>query len=439
MKFTSTQLRAIDELGMSKLIKREMWVPEHQLGYCSREKRNYAINIANDTGKEEVEICLLLHELGHIYYGHMDIDLKQELVDVKKLATSKGYDYEATMLFYGGPVSFLNIAMDLEINTKLLTVDNIKTIEDGTGIQIVTRERFEITGNEDEFRDYYIPLFEFAKNNNASQIAEEVKNAIKNLIKDLPDSGSDIDSTGDSEIDGLIRKEDYVGGNDKAQRKNKKEETNVDDYEDSIGRSDTGEEDKTVEITEGSSVEDIEKFLLSIIHMDRTQLYKQDSIKHYNRGSRRNDNGLLYTATRRKAGNIRQSKKLGIVIDISGSMETKRIMDAMRSLREVFNLIHRDSEVITCNTRVCDTFPITNLPDDINIGGGTAMDEGLKYFVEKDFTDVVIYSDFDTDIDALLGEMSPRTAVYSIKVANYAISGWDEWKEVNKKILILAR
>lgn len=438
MNFTPTQLKAIDELGMSTLIKRAMWVPERELGYCSRGKRSYDINIANDTGSNEGEICILLHELGHVYYGHMDIDNRKELSNIKEFARSNNYNYIATMLFYGGPFSFLNIAMDLEVNTKLLTDDNINTIEDEIKVSLITRKKFDIDGNEDTFRDYYKPLFEYAKNNDAESLSEEVKKAIKDLIEDLMESGSGV-STGDSDIDDLLKKEDYVGGNDKSKRNNKEDSITVDDYESGL-YSTVGTAEKKVEISEGSSSEDIKNFILSIIDYDRTKDYKQDSIIHYNRGSRRNNDGLLYTTSRRKVGNKRQSKKLGIVIDISGSMETTSVLSAVRSIKDIFNLIHRDSELITCNTKVAEKFPINNIPEKVMTGGGTDMAAGLKYFIENRFSDIVIYSDFETDMDTMieLANSNPKTRIYSIFVDN----GWGdeyeestEWINRNKKVL----
>lgn len=436
MQYTNKQLEAIDNFEMSNLFLRKMWESERQLGYCSRGKRSYDINIAGDVNPDEVRICIFLHELGHIYFDHMDVNIKEELKAVKKLAEENGYDYKSTMMVYNGPMSFLNVAMDLEVNTKLLTPDNIITIESNVGVELVTRERFEVdyVDRSSTFRDYYIPLFERAKSD-----SQNISKAIKDLIKDLLDSGMGEGNgslEGDQEIEDLLKEEGYVGGDKKAQKKNVDRETTVGDFEES-GDKEAGTSSTTTNslMIEGNGAEDIKKFFLSILDVKRDLLYKQDSIKLYNRGSRRNSDGILYSSSRRKVDNLRSSKKLGVVVDVSGSMETSDILEALTSIKDIFSLIHRDSELVTCTTRVVEKFPINKLPKSVNVGGGTDMSKGLEYFIKKGFTDIVIYSDFETDIQDMINLLNSRVRVYSIMVpySNYD----EEWISKNKKILKL--
>ena len=218
MVFTKNQKTAFRLLAMTKLIKRPMWIPEHMLGYCSRDKRNYKINVADDTGSDGVFWSVLIHELGHIYYNHMDIDNPKELKDVKNLCNSLGYNYSAIMLYYGGPMSFLNIAMDLECNTKLMTKENNDYLnaflqkELGPDTKICTPDVYE-TVEMDTFRDYYVPLVEYFKKHE-----NEMKITFVN--PNMGDIGISIDDVmaglGDEdEIQKLIEESGYEGGNDK--------------------------------------------------------------------------------------------------------------------------------------------------------------------------------------------------------------------------------
>ena len=162
MKLTRTQKKAMKELALCKVVRRKMWRKERQLGYTSTSanKRYYDINIANDTGSRDVEDIVLLHEIGHCYFGHNDLDIKEELLLVKSMCDGAGLPFSATLM-YGGPMRFLNIAMDLEINSKLLTIGNIKAMKK-FGFEICTPEGFGIETGE-SYRSYYMPLLEKAK------------------------------------------------------------------------------------------------------------------------------------------------------------------------------------------------------------------------------------------------------------------------------------
>ena len=129
MKLTKTQKKAMKELALCKVVRRKMWRTEKQLGYTntSANRRYYDINIANDTGSREVEDIVLLHEIGHCYFGHNDLDIREELLLVKSMCDGAGLPF-FFFLLYGGPMRFLNLAMDLEINSKLLTVGSIKAM-----------------------------------------------------------------------------------------------------------------------------------------------------------------------------------------------------------------------------------------------------------------------------------------------------------------------
>lgn len=448
MLLTNLQKKALRQLAMSKVVDRPMWIPEHMLGYCRRNNRNYEINLADDTGSLDTYTSVLIHEIGHIYYGHMDVNNIKEIKRVKELCKQKGYDFASTMIFYGGPMSFLNIAMDLEINTKLLEQENFDAIYNNLGVNIVSRDAYDIPYDApcDTFRDYYEYLFKYVKDN-----PDQMPDVI--VMNDIPfNGGSGVDGddqtgssqqqsgTGDSEIDDLLKNDEAAQNKDSKEPGKSSnvaqqiEKNNKSNKPRGAGKSGNTSDNITIE---GNSAEDIKKFIQDIISEKRLPTYQHDSLKHYNRRTRPST-GILYDSKRRKPATIKHSKKLLICIDISGSMDTVDIRTAISSLQDIFRSIHPDSKVVTCNTQIDAEYPITKLPSYISTGGGTDMSAGIKYATKNGFTDVLIYSDFDTSISEMIQSIGKNMNLYAIAVGKYYenVRDWNEYEKLNKKIMV---
>ena len=488
MKLTRTQKKAMKELALCKVVRRKMWRTEKQLGYTntSANKRYYDINIANDTGSREVEDIVLLHEIGHCYFGHNDLDIKEELLLVKSMCDGAGLPFSATLL-YGGPMRFLNIAMDLEINSKLLTVGNIKAMKK-FGFELCTPEGFQIETGE-SYRSYYMPLLEKARafmNNSPSGSGDgeeeedgdgggdgdkkndkgksgSGKNKGKGSGKKddadgkIPgtrnDTGDDLSSdsplTGIEEIDDALLKEGYIGGDVKAKDKSNKSDTStVKEKEKEIEEAEEGEANSsgkknignssaftsTVIIEAENTPKEIEKFLRSII--GNSYDFSMDPMRLWNRGSRDRSSGVIYNSL--KQAPQRKRKKLGILVDISGSMNITNIKAAAQSLKDCSKILDKGSMFVTWNTDLGQQFPIMSIPDQIKIGGGTDMVAGINYLVKQGFTDIVVYSDFET---YGLETVDPKGyRLYSIVVNDSSITGDKAFKAYigkNKKALFL--
>ena len=335
MQLTKTQKKAMKELALCKVVRRKMWRTEKQLGYTntSANKRYYDINIANDTGSREVEDIVLLHEIGHCYFGHNDLDIKEELLLVKSMCDGEGIPFSSTLM-YGGPMRFLNIAMDLEINSKLLTVGNIKAIKK-FGFELCTPEGFGIEVGE-SYRSYYLPLLKKVKmmtvsplgsgdkkdknKNDGSGDEEENKGKGKGKGKEgdngtkIPgtrnDTGDDLSSdsplTGIEEIDDALLKEGYIGGDIKSKDKsNKSDVSTVKEKEEEIERAEggngtvhggkgignSGSTSSTITIEAENTPKEIEKFLRSII--GNSYDFLMDPMRLWNRGSRDRSSGVI--------------------------------------------------------------------------------------------------------------------------------------------------
>lgn len=481
MQLTKTQKKAMKELALCKVVRRKMWRTEKQLGYTntSANKRYYDINIANDTGSREVEDIVLLHEIGHCYFGHNDLDIKEELLLVKSMCDGEGIPFSSTLM-YGGPMRFLNIAMDLEINSKLLTVGNIKAIKK-FGFELCTPEGFGIEVGE-SYRSYYLPLLKKVKmmtvsplgsgdkkdknKNDGSGDEEENKGKGKGKGKEgdtgtkIPgtrnDTGDDLSSdsplTGIEEIDDALLKEGYIGGDIKSKDKsNKSDVSTVKEKEEEIERAEggggsgtvhggkgigsSGSTSSTITIEAENTPKEIEKFLRSII--GNSYDFLMDPMRLWNRGSRDRSSGVIYNSL--KQAPQKKRKKLGILVDISGSMNISTIQNAAQSLKDCAPVLDKGSKFVTWNTNLGQEFPITNIPDQVRVGGGTDMVAGIEYLVKQGFTDIVVYSDFET---SNLETVNPKGyRLYSIVVGGLHTSSdakiFNAYLSKNKKVLLL--
>lgn len=169
--------------------------PEGDLGYCYRylsdSTRVYQI-VTAPTGKEETDFRILMHEYGHIYLGHLDglhEDLDKAIVDaitknraglIDYINNSCGIDFGEKLIerVIDDPAlnhSLHNIAMDMEVNTKILSTEDINEMEaDITDVLDPDGTRFKKAD-----------ALEGALAENAEKIDEDQSEAIKDEIDKL--------------------------------------------------------------------------------------------------------------------------------------------------------------------------------------------------------------------------------------------------------------
>ena len=417
-EFTNLQKKANRKLALTKVKYRNMWNGEGELGYTSCGRNCYEINVAQDAPSEEVKAVVLIHEVGHIYYGHNDVDYKKEFKTIEGLCYSLGYT-PIDLEFYGGYMHFLNIAMDFEVNTKLLTQQNRKVMAD-MGIGICVPQMMEIPF-KNSFRDYYVPLLEHITPEFRKQ-ARALQKALESL-QDLAKSVSGFDSSLTEGEDGLdeesmyvIGGEEYNEGDVKAKAKNVVLLSDVDEETKSFSR--TGKSSAKKALLELSTDEKISSFLKKLIRHTHTR--QSDTMRLYNRKTRRNVPNVLYSCHRLK--HETDKKKLAIIVDVSGSMSLGKISKVLRTLQTMLSSLNKDSRVITWTTEFEEEFPLTAIPELINVCGGTDMAKALEYVKDKGYSDVVMYSDFDTDIKDLTKVTNEMTAnVHAIVVNDWGV------------------
>ena len=132
-------------------ITRKINLRDPQLGYCFKYQspdKSYNVYkiVTSPIGIERTDFRILMHEYGHIYLGHLDgihEELDSRICDVienyreeliEKINTSCGIDFADKLLerVIDDPVlnhSLHNIAMDMEVNSKILSEDDVNEIE----------------------------------------------------------------------------------------------------------------------------------------------------------------------------------------------------------------------------------------------------------------------------------------------------------------------
>ena len=650
--YTREQRKVMNYLALAKVhYHKNMWSRNRQLGYTFKNTPLDEIHIASDINKD-VKKVTLLHEVGHVYFNHNSVDVKAEMVAVKELFEKYGIPYGKGIRHFGGPCRFLNMCMDLEVNSKLLTLANVKTMYDND-FKILTQQSMKVP-TLDGFRDYYEVLIAQLKDkieerrkqreqekqnnqqDNQSNDSEELEDesmgsesssssnsdegedsesspngngsdgkddedsddedsdGSPNGSDDKEDNESDDEDSDDSlsDFDDEEDGEEDEDSNDSSNGSNDGEDVEEDgDSKDSSDKSDDEEDGDSKDSSKGSDGEDdedsndgdskdssskssdekegdeeasgdvpidgddegngtssgyddldsflddipdaefpegmddlnsdvspmdegldeeiakalrdenyenpcdntpetektvgdsvasddvdkevddpknsysnngfskrtleikpntdkeITKFLSQII--DTSLDTKINHVKHWNRGTRRDPSGLLYTSISMTINN--QKPKVGILIDVSGSMDTSSILRACNSLNAVSRFMAPDSLIVTWSTHKEKEFDFKHVPQYVEAGGGTNLLSGTRYLVEEKKCDiVVIYSDFCVN-DYEIVEMTrltkkKGTKVYSIDVTksktlgNIVLSAvsektWADWVKVNRNVL----
>lgn len=439
------QNQLLDSLPMCKVIYRDMYKNNNpQLGYCSNGDLTYDINLANDVPEKQIQNLVLVHELGHINLHHLElqkIDLVSELKYVRMLFKDANVEYSKIMKL-GGPFTFLNVAMDFEVNTKFLTKDNIQYLN-SKDIKLWHIDNYNDFEYHDNFREYYRDLIKYIdkselneKSNNGfsfgdiisdnidendlksdqnSQSAESENNQSSNQNSQLTDSEI-------QEIQDALAEEGYIDGNNQSYNEN-----NIvgNDSVSSYDSSNTNVEDNnagkksslhsTIVAVDGreSLLSELKKLILNIVKTKNS--YMPDSIRLHNRQLRPN-NKLLYSSKRLKHNKIKT--KLGIMIDTSGSMQFDDIVKVIAELAKNATVLNSNTTVYFGDVVVSDSLSIKDIskPFHLNLGGGTNIPNCVLNGPLKDgYDNVIIYSDFESNGSFVeLKDKYPNVDFYSV-------------------------
>lgn len=428
MEFTVFQKHVMGWARMAKVFYKKMWESMHKFGYVTHDQPLDMIHIAEDFPNEDVKKIALLHEIGHIYYNHTSFGLKEEISSIRDAFNDVGVPFEK-ILHYGGPHAFLNICLDLEVNSKILTLSNIKTMD--AYFSICTPDKYGVTYQK-TFRDYYKPMARRLKScEDINRSSFDATSCISSMtgygsnaksygpdLSDLIDYATPSDYIDDPEMKDVLTKESWIQTTCNHSDGDIK---TVDEVLKSMGIKSIGANHATIGSYDcnGDPNEQIKKFLNKII--ETSMDYQPDSLKHYNRGTRKNDGGFLYTSLRRKAQT--RKKKIMFICDVSGSMSISSIVSALSSLKSTISLISPEARLLTWDTDKVEEFPIDRLPKQFKSGGGTDMAKAIDYAIAHGYKDIVLYSDLDTDEYSLNKAVEHVDSIYTIYVNDAYFDG----------------
>lgn len=517
MYITSEQMKLISDTYGIRVKYSPIWKKMHQIGYCYKDHDGYHVRVDKELSKEARKI-VLIHELGHIELDHLKINEYKEKATVDEIITKVGAPKDLiNRKLNGGFHDFMNICLDLEVNSKFLTFENYDIMKNETKVINGEETKLGVLNIEDwnmeyqsDFRGYYEPVIlrlmkeedcamskamdtlkDWAKSmqesadrgqgegqmmsdselqmpgsssgdgNNPSQSGNSKPESGKDKDSDNGDENGSGNSSGNESKDNSTsggsgarhdkggyapedtESSDGHGSGDRKDKQSQGSDDDGDDSEGSAGSSGGNESDSTestvgkefkenldnqtkaphsgygtaysnnsFELTNKNSIK-MKNFLTGLISRQNTRL--PDSMKLYNRGIRRNPQGLLYTSTRTKRNT--DQMKLGILIDVSGSMDIDEISAAINSLGELKLSLHPQSKVVLWSTDLNQEWLITDkFPAYPNKGGGTDMLAGIRYLLRDGFTDIVVYSDWETPYMDSVIEEAKANSIYGIFV-----------------------
>lgn len=475
MILTYNQKKVLRQSGMCKITYKDMYRKDHELAYCSKGGYFYDITVAKDVKPLEVQMIALIHECGHIALAHVHNDVDQDLKDIDQLC--KKYNKPVLALsVYGGPMNFINICMDLQVNAMYLTPENIRLMQ-ACGFPPCTVEGYDVPVLGD-YRKYFEPLIQKLPETDSeiSDLKDKMQKALQQAQQNknnpgswTPGSGSNpmplpqefqdlINMPGQNgqlsdEMQKALSDEGYADPDRRAKYGSigSSAETTVDDATDSFenasdesvhhsqsygigkGHSDGPEFGEIVPLTDTN----IRQFLSRLLKVSRE--YQLDSFRHYNHGTRENTDGIMYSSLRRRH---QESKtKIAILVDVSGSMDTDVLIKGLSAVKAAQNVISKDSVLVTWDTSKCQEFPVSAIPEHVRSGGGTDMGRGMQYLAEKGFKTIVLYSDLETDMAQMTNLITAKHLdVYTICTDKYDESRiTDEMRgflRLNKAVMI---
>lgn len=477
MYLTNEQRALIEDTSGITVSHESLMEEQGVLGLCYKDKKTgYHVLIDNSIPSEEEKKVVLIHELGHIELRHLQINQFREKVKVDRLIKEMNLPKDIICKkLPQGFHSFMNICLDLEVNSKFLTFEDFDIMnERGHRLLSIDNESMNFA-YQDSFEGYYEPVLEWLKKKEDSVIdvnLEEIMDWIKSMrmsgnpvLTDKQAMNPDLvivfsgdsdsqDSEGQSEDSNtLIVKQsdetddsnseegvpaDSSSGEDSDEEKKGetcqvkdmfKEELESQENEKRSYGSSYVKQKLTLTNTTSKKLKD---FLVSLI--SRQNLRRPDSMKLYNRGIRRNPQGLIYTSTRTKRD--RRQMKLGILIDVSGSMGIEEMSAAINALGEIVQTLHPESKVVLWSTRLNQEWKLSNgIPDELNSGGGTDLLPGVQYLLDDNFSDIVIYSDWETAGLHKIIELASTNNFYGIFVSPH--EDYTELKQKLQKYVII--
>lgn len=340
---------------------------------CDKYRRLYYGPAAMNFSDQEF-IGAVWHEVNHILRHHHDRLSDMGRTDVGKMQT---------------PGQWANVAADLEINDDF--ADQGIELPEG----VCYSEKFGHTPHRDAESHFY----EFVDNyvEPEPQESQDGEGEPAGLDSDQPNCGS---GAGNDPIEG---EQGESAPEDQAKQARDERRQDEEIVEHGPGRGVS--EDIYAAAVErlGKSEHDWRKTFAAEVRTAMEQRADEAEEYTFRRRSRRQagfeDDFIL-------PGSVRPVPKLGVEVDVSGSMDEQKLVAAMR---EVHGILERlaipDFTVYACNTRVVSETVVSTYSDIAKVfeftGGGTDMMNGMHKAVADGCEVVIILTDADSPWDQL--------------------------------------
>ena len=380
----------------SQIVFKEFPEDHKGLGCCcklSGEIDTYEVTLKK-TGDTFIDSAVELHELGHIYLNQLDLyeelrDKVKETIEKEKSEIASrinkncevdfGEELLDQILENPGASHFIhNVAMDLEVNSKILGPPDIEEMEKrlGGGFKLVLPRKYHLPGGEPfpgfcSYPEYLILVIQ-----NLDQFLKQ----LQSKIQEEGDEGGNPKNLNDL-LEAMSGISENPGEGDEGE-----------------GRGVTGESTEGLDITKSDplelAIEDILKFYRKKITKKN---YKKDLLYLYNRGINRTVIAPAYKLRRE------EKEDFGVVflVDVSGSMRKDLVNRIISTIGEKMGKLRRDLKysIVCWSTSLSSEFrglTWKSVIPRIKVGGGTRLALGIKY-IDKEYpkSDIlIVISDF---------------------------------------------
>lgn len=381
---------------------------------------------------DEIKKYLLIHEYGHIYYGHLNNELsKKEIIKNQLkfiLPELHGMDEDKFMNIYSSYLD--NVTKDMEVNSKVFTKEEFENFENhlkekiDPTINLIWPERYDFPVNLNSSTYLLLIMKDLEKfmNNDMNQNGEQSDGKEQEKSGNSGNSGQNgnqkSDNKNSQKKNKKLTKEEFEKYLEEVAKKVEEEDKKVrseeDDNELPKITLDWSEHDPWEYGKVGEEVLEIEE-IKNIL--DMSQLEKILLKKYKKTIKTKNKSDMFYNYNRRKYGSniiipkIRQdyrkeinSDYFYILYDVSGSIPVSLTNSFINMVRKISYKFHKKTRIILWNT-VCKGDFLINEDIPILGGGGNDLASGIDYINEnynlKPNDYIFVISDFYDDLQKM--------------------------------------
>lgn len=359
----------------------------------------YWIKLDNSLkGDKMLHDLIYLHELGHIYCEHLLVNEVIEYERIKQLYFDK-FNIEPTNIYLH---NVLNIAYDIEVNDKLLTLGNIRYLREHNLKPQLARYYDAPSGNKfDTYYQYIIDQCDKDQNLHTNML-------INIMASELRRNNTSLDDNEFQEVITVAQKLDQD-----------------DNESEPIQGSRPGEGAASSWVQMYKPIKKLKEQLLKwkIKDYEVNHDYKSfpDAIRLHNRGIRGNS-GILYSSMRRKRlSHISENPcKLNVLVDVSGSMNRDLVRRIVATINDSCNLTS-ENRLIAWNTRLVNDIDLSNFNGKFGVGGGTDIMAGIEWCIKQGMEELIVISDMETH----MGELPELDKYIKLKFIVYNSSNFE--------------